>query len=873
MTYLREKLHRSAVFARILALALTVSFCQMAQAVPPLWEASYNILATELNGTAGGDISTLPPSGSFGGAENIALGFNFPFGGKNYSHIVVDSDGAIVLKNSKSGADNVLPMIWRKDIFQAGFSNYGAGSVKPVLLPFGTYMNQRNTGGKTYFRTFNGAFNGFSGNRAVITWENSSMPGDATADISFQAQLFGDGRIIFSYRVISSTSNWNTRVPQGIVVGISNGDGVTPLGSSDFSSGDTGIDLTGYEIWCRNDDPSEPEYCAQAGLGKNNAFDLHDRSIVFNPDGADGFLVSQSIEKGSGKGGSGICAVSSQDSPAGALIWDDSYNILATELNGTAGGDIATLPPSGSFGGSENIALGFNFPFGGKNYSHIVVDSDGAIVLKNSGSGADNVPPMIWRKDIFQAAFSNYGAGSVKPVLLPFGTYMNQRNTGGKTFFKFARDTFAGFSGNRAVITWEKSSTPGDATTDISFQAHLLGNGTIIFSYKVKSNVDRWDTRAPHGIVVGISSGDGAFPAGSQNLSTYDFGIDLTGYEVWCRNDDPVSPEYCVQSGLGNNDAFDLDDRSVVFNRDGTTGFLVSSSIKNGSGNGGNGVCAKPPAPRAPVAVNDSITAIEDVTFKSIVDLDANDTDANGDRLTVVSGNFTTRRGGKIKINSDGSYTYTPAKNFNGSDSYNYTVKDNALSDIGTLNINVRSVNDAPVARDDSAAAKPNTVFRSTRDLDSNDTDVDGGGLTVLSGPFATAKGGRITIATNGSYTYTPPANFVGMDSVGYTVTDGKLKDTADLHISVTTVGVEATSSVLKSLNQLRKKKVVKKHRRSKLSIKKAIKHLESALVFLMNNGEINGKAEIEAAIADLGNVKKKKSVVETLINELASIP
>jgi hypothetical protein len=140
MTYIRNKQQRFSVFTRILVLALLmVSFNHAAMAAPPLWEDSYNINATELVG----------PSG-LGGRQNIALGFDFPFGGNNYSHILVESDGAIILANSASETSNVLPTIWKKDIFEPGFSNFGGGSARPLLLPFGTGIDQNRTGGITY---------------------------------------------------------------------------------------------------------------------------------------------------------------------------------------------------------------------------------------------------------------------------------------------------------------------------------------------------------------------------------------------------------------------------------------------------------------------------------------------------------------------------------------------------------------------------------------------------------------------------------------------------------------------------------------------------------------------------------------------------
>ncbi|MDH3389730.1 MAG: hypothetical protein OEN02_17730 [Gammaproteobacteria bacterium] len=121
----------------------------------------------------------------------------------------------------------------------------------------------------------------------------------------------------------------------------------------------------------------------------------------------------------------------------------------------------------------------------------------------------------------------------------------------------------------------------------------MLGNGTIIFNYLALTDpATIWNAKSEAGIVIGVSNGDGTWPAGSQNLNASDFGIDLIGYQIWCKNDDPLDPSTCMQAVLGRNGDFDLHDKSVVFNPDGTSGFLVSSTIKSGAGAGGSGVCA-----------------------------------------------------------------------------------------------------------------------------------------------------------------------------------------------------------------------------------------------------------------------------------------
>ena len=550
---------------------------------------------------------------------------------------------------------------------------------------------------------------------------------------------------------------------------------------------DWALTLTGYQVWCKDENPNSPVDCIQAGLDTNNAFDLDDTSIVFNPDGDSKFLVSDTVEDGSGQGGSGMCEVPTQDVPAGPLLWDDDYKLLATELNGgnlNIGGG-----PSGTLAGTESVSLGFNFPYGGTTYNRIIVDNNGAILLTNDAAFITAMPATIWTASSFVPFFTNFGSGSPAPVLLPFSSSLDQFNTLGKTYFKQTNDSFAGVSGNRAIITWEDSTFDGSFTIDLNLQVILLENGTIIFSYDAVSDISQWDSRSPQGIVVGISNGDGVFPLGSQNFSSYDVGSDLTAYQIWCRDDDPTNPVNCAESGLDNNNGFDLDGRSLVFNPDGSSGFLISSSIKDGNGNGGSDVCANPPTSQPPVAVDDFLTTgvTEDITYFSVADLDANDSDPDGDSLSVTAGSFSTVQGGTIDINSDGSFSYLSALDFNGSDSFVYTLNAGGQSDTATVFITVGPASDPPVANDDlvTAGITENVTYFSVTDLDANDSDADGDSLTVTAGSFTTVQNGTININSDGSYSYIPALNFSGNDGYVYTLNAGGENDTATVFFVV----------------------------------------------------------------------------------------
>ncbi len=98
-----------------------------------------------------------------------------------------------------------------------------------------------------------------------------------------------------------------------------------------------------------------------------------------------------------------------------------------------------------------------------------------------------------------------------------------------------------------------------------------------------------------------------------------------------------------------------------------------------------------------PVAVNDNLNATEDqsITFTSVTDLLGNDSDIDGDTLTISG--FTQPANGTLADNGDGTFTYTPVGNFNGNDSFTYTISDgNGETATGTAIIVVAPVGDTP---------------------------------------------------------------------------------------------------------------------------------------------------------------------------------
>jgi len=138
---------------------------------------------------------------------------------------------------------------------------------------------------------------------------------------------------------------------------------------------------------------------------------------------------------------------------------------------------------------------------------------------------------------------------------------------------------------------------------------------------------------------------------------------------------------------------------------------------------------------------------------------------------------------GDVVVNADGTFIYTPNLNANGSDTFTFRVYDGALySEAATVTITVNPINDAPVADDQDVETDEETPLDGTVTA----TDVEGDSLTY-SGTGDTPYG-AVVVNTDGTFTYTPDADFAGEDSFTFTVSDGFLTDTGVVTITVNPV-------------------------------------------------------------------------------------
>lgn len=174
------------------------------------------------------------------------------------------------------------------------------------------------------------------------------------------------------------------------------------------------------------------------------------------------------------------------------------------------------------------------------------------------------------------------------------------------------------------------------------------------------------------------------------------------------------------------------------------------------------------PVNHAPVAGDDPASGAEDATIDGSVL--GNDSDEDNDSLSAVLVDGPSH--GTLTLNPDGTFSYTPAANWSGTDTFTYVANDGELdSNVATVTITVSAVNDAPLAADDSATTDEDTSV--TIDVLPNDSDIDGDSLSaqLVAGP----SHGTVVLNPDGTFTYTPDADYFGEDSFTYTAADGDL--------------------------------------------------------------------------------------------------
>ncbi|MCL1141072.1 retention module-containing protein, partial [Shewanella pneumatophori] len=198
------------------------------------------------------------------------------------------------------------------------------------------------------------------------------------------------------------------------------------------------------------------------------------------------------------------------------------------------------------------------------------------------------------------------------------------------------------------------------------------------------------------------------------------------------------------------------------------------------------------------VTINDTQTITEDgiatgnvLNNDSDIDSDLSVTSFEVNGETYAAGTTVVLDGGSLVINADGSYTFTPNADWNGTvPVISYTTN---TGETATLTLEVTAIDDPSIVVNDSQTIAEDQV--ATGNVLANDSDIDSdlsvtsfevNGETYAAGTTVVLDGGSLVINADGSYTFTPNADWNGtVPVISYTTNTG---ESATLTLEVTAV-------------------------------------------------------------------------------------
>jgi VCBS repeat-containing protein len=231
---------------------------------------------------------------------------------------------------------------------------------------------------------------------------------------------------------------------------------------------------------------------------------------------------------------------------------------------------------------------------------------------------------------------------------------------------------------------------------------------------------------------------------------------------------------------------------SPALNYNGTASFTFKANDGLTDGNTAKVTITVTPVNDAPVAVDDATSTNEEAPKNlTQADLKGNDGDVDNTNEELSVTQVSNATNGSVVLNLDGTVTFTPTANFNGTAGFDYTLSDGALTDTGHVSVTVDAVNDAPANVSVNGATLDEngsySLSGSFTDLESGDTHTvtiswgDGATDTVInlgSGATSFASSHQYlddnptaTAADNYTVTVTVTDNSLGAGAGGATVT------------------------------------------------------------------------------------------------------
>jgi VCBS repeat-containing protein len=313
-----------------------------------------------------------------------------------------------------------------------------------------------------------------------------------------------------------------------------------------------------------------------------------------------------------------------------------------------------------------------------------------------------------------------------------------------------------------------------DYTPEVGFE------GTVTFTYKVNDDIEDSDEAT---VTINISPGNRAPSAEGTALEVHR-GVPESGQVTGSDPDGDSITAFVYEAPQHG---------SLVFSPSGAFTYTANSNwvgldyfkfkFTDGELDSEPAIVLLESTNQAPIAVGETYGVHFNETLTINTSLLANDSDPDGDALTLIPGTLPTH--GILNITANG-FTYTPNTGYEGLDSFTYEVSDGVSSSSATLNLWIHDDNHAPYAGSGSFSVIHDRTLTSLAGslLDiSSDPDGDPISASLITPPTH----GTLSFSSNGSFTYTPNTHYIGEDSFQYKVNDGKLDSaTATITINIT---------------------------------------------------------------------------------------
>ena len=345
----------------------------------------------------------------------------------------------------------------------------------------------------------------------------------------------------------------------------------------------------------------------------------------------------------------------------------------------------------------------------------------------------------------------------------------------------FSDDGGGNYSATYTVAEGNTDRAAGDSIPVSFLLQDGAGNDTNTFTTAIAQNADPIDANSPGAATGTLAVDENAVD--STSVGT----VSSTDTDSYALVDD-ASGRFDMETGSGE---VTVEDGSLLnFENDSSHTITVRATDASGNTTDTALTVTINNVNDLPVAGNDSASTNEDNAV--LVDVLANDIDEDGSlnpaSVSVASG----PSNGSTSINTaNGVITYTPTADFEGADSFTYTVFDNETgqSNAATVSLTVNAQNDAPVAADDLAnTTEDNAVVI---DAAANDSDIDtGDSVNSATLAIVTLPSDGNVVINSGQFTYTPDSDFFGTDTFTYTIQDQNAANSNTATVTVNVSGI-----------------------------------------------------------------------------------